>query len=167
MRTALDAPSDKLDAGERDFVGKVRTHDWACTAVAADEVRPAFSYSTGLWVRFRHPEVIVFGLGSDTARRILRNVHGCLTSGVEIPVLTPNTLLLEGYPTCAVPVGTRNYPAYLGWNRWFYGGDVFPCLQIVWPDRAGLFPWDTGSDADYRRDQPDLSEDGWLAALSN
>ncbi|HEY1605029.1 MAG TPA: DUF4262 domain-containing protein [Allosphingosinicella sp.] len=33
----------------------------------------------------------------------------------------------------------------LGWSRWFYGGDVFPYLRLVWPDRVGLFPWEAAS----------------------
>ena len=65
------------------------------------------------------------------------------------------------------PVAKRHYANHLGWSRWFYAGDDFPCQQIVWPDRAGLFPWEAGFDPTFANKQPDLTEHGWLAALTN
>jgi hypothetical protein len=55
----------------------------------------------------------------------------------------------------------------LGWSRWFYGGDAFPCLQIVWSDRDGRFPWQSGFDPALAGLQPDLTENGWLASLTH
>jgi hypothetical protein len=64
-------------------------------------------------------------------------------------------------------VANRFYADHLGWTRWFYGGDRFPCLQIVWPDRAGVFPWEPGFDATFSNDQADLTEHGWQAAIAD
>jgi hypothetical protein len=36
----------------------------------------------------------------------------------------------------------------------------------VWPDRAGVFPWEAGFDPAFAGDQVDLTEDGWRAALA-
>jgi hypothetical protein len=63
------------------------------------------------------------------------------------------------------PVAKRFYRDHLGWSRWFYRGDDFQCLQIVWPDRDQLFPWQPGFDDEFAGLQPDLSEHGWQAAL--
>jgi hypothetical protein len=40
-------------------------------------------------------------------------------------------------------------------------------LQIVWPDHEGLFPWQQGFDQTFADDQPDLTENGWLAEAAN
>lgn len=34
----------------------------------------------------------------------------------------------------------RRYREYLGYARWFYDGDGFDVLQIVWPDKQASFP---------------------------
>jgi len=54
-----------------------------------------------------------------------------------------------------------------GESRWFYGGDDFPCLQIVWPDRAGRFPWEADFDAQFEGNQPDLTEQGWVNEITD
>lgn len=58
-------------------------------------------------------------------------------------------------------VAKRHFANFLGWSRWFYGGDEFPCLQLVWPDRSGLFPWEPDFDPEFGGDQPDPTEQGW------
>jgi hypothetical protein len=65
------------------------------------------------------------------------------------------------------PVAKRHYADYLGWSRWFYAGNDFPCVQIVWPDRAGVFPWENCFDPTFFNVQPDLTENGWLASIAN
>jgi len=60
----------------------------------------------------------------------------------------------------------RNYAAHLGWSMWFHGGSGFDCWQIVWPDRAGIFPWEDGFDATFAGDQRDLTENGWAEAAA-
>jgi hypothetical protein len=39
---------------------------------------------------------------------------------------------------------------------WYYRSSPFPVLQLVWPDPAGLFPWEDGFDERYRKRQPTL-----------
>jgi hypothetical protein len=41
------------------------------------------------------------------------------------------------------------------------GGNDFPPVQMVWPDREGRFPWDSEFDAGFKDNQPDLSVLGW------
>jgi hypothetical protein len=60
-----------------------------------------------------------------------------------------------------LPVAKSAYAEHLGWSRWFYRGDNFECLQLVWPDREGKFPWEKGFDNDLATSQTDLTGGGW------
>ena len=55
MFTALDADSKRLDVHEQRFVQQIREHGWLGIHVAADDVRPGFSYTTGFWLKFGFP----------------------------------------------------------------------------------------------------------------
>ena len=55
-------------------------------------------------------------------------------------------------------VHPANYPSFLGYAGWYYGGGGFPALQCVWPDPEGLFPWEAGFAAPLRAQQPDLGQ---------
>lgn len=84
--------------------------------------------------------------------------------------LTPGMQLagvLAKLPVVMMPVSVQRYPDYLGWSRWFYGDDTFPCLHLIWPDKAGAFLWDARFSLDFAGLQPDLTDGGWRAALAN
>jgi len=166
MRTALDAPADRLDEHERSFVANIREHGWFRTGVFPDDEGPGFSYSTGIWVTTRQPELIVFRLRDDLAHDVFWDLYRDAAAGRGLPLGQRTDQVFANLPAYVFPVAKRYYADYLGWGRWFYGGDDFPCLQIVWPDRAGLFPWEPGFDSAFG-DQPDLTEHGWLAALAD
>ena len=86
--------------------------------------------------------------------------------GGSLSVGEPLDNVFGNGPAFAFPIAKRFYREHLGWNNWFYGGDSYQCLQIVWPDRDQLFPWQTGFDEGFAGLQPDLSENGWQAALN-
>ena len=165
MLTALDAPIDALDQGERSFVANVREHGWVRTGVSADAEGPGFSFTTGFWVNAGHPELIIFS--TKFAHDVLWDLFRSAKAGDSLPIGTATDKVFANIPAYIFPVAKRHYADYLGWSRWFYGGDEFPCLQIVWPDREGTFPWEDGFDPKFNGDQPDLTEHGWLASLSN
>ncbi|WP_082979757.1 DUF4262 domain-containing protein [Labrys sp. WJW] len=167
MRTALDAPGDILDEGERRFVGEIRTHGWFRTSVFADAQGPGFSYTTGLWVSVRHPELIVFGLSDSTAHAVFWDVFRNIQDGHSVEVGTRTDGIFGNAAAYALPVASKHYEDYLGWSRWFYAGNDFPCLLIVWPDAANAFPWEASFDASFLTAQTDLTEDGWGARPSS
>lgn len=43
------------------------------------------------------------------------------------------------------------YEEHLGQALWLYKNleNSFPCLQLVWPDRAGYMPWDKELNKNY------------------
>ncbi|HEX8480318.1 MAG TPA: DUF4262 domain-containing protein [Allosphingosinicella sp.] len=160
MDTALDIPPDRLDPDEHDFVAVIREHGWFATHVREEEDLAAFSYTTGFWLEFRLPEIVLFGLTRATRHDILWDVFRDLQGGIRWPEAERVSGVVGNADVAFFPVAARHYPEHLGWCRWFYGGDDFPCLQLVWPDRVGLFPWESGFDPALLEFQPDLSEQG-------
>jgi hypothetical protein len=126
--------------------------------VFADETTPGFSYTTGFWLRRNFPELIVFSLRGKTANDTFWHIYRELENGQTFPIGEPIDTIFENLKAALLPVPEGQFPSYLGWSRWFYGGDRFQCVQLVWPDRNGAFPWDIGCAPEVIADQPDLSD---------
>lgn len=161
MFTALDASPERLDPQEARFVSKVREHGWFRTSVLAEGDEPGFSYTTGFWRSVRAPELIVFSLQSQTAHDVLWDVYRSIPQGKSPRVGERLSGVFENVDAVFLPVAKSVYPDYFGWSRWFYGGDDWPCLQLVWPDADGAFPWESGSDGSFPTDQPNLTGTSW------
>lgn len=161
MRTALDLPVETLDEKERVFVANIREHGWFGVHVPADDQGPGFAFTTGFWVNAGHPELILFSINNTVAQAVFWDLYRDAQRGVRVPVGRRVEGVFGGLPAYAFRVATRHYEDFLGWSRWFHRGDDFPCLQLVWPDRAGRFPWEAGFDAGFAGDQVDLTERGW------
>ena len=166
MRTALHVSEANFDPSEKQFVANVREHGWFRTSVAADEQGPAFSYTTGFWQGVEQPELILVGLKHETAHHVLWDLYAEAKAGKPLPIGVPIPDVFGSYAAYVFPVAKRFYAEYLGWSLWFYCGDDFPCLQVVWPDRNGIFPWEEDYDPDLVGSQPDLTENGWKASLA-
>jgi len=166
MITALDAPANALDDDEKFFVAKIREHGWFNTSVTGDEEGPGFSYTSGLWVSTGQPEVIMFSMKREIAHDVFWDLFRDAQAGHGLTQGVPTNRVFANLPAYVFPVAEKYYREYLGWNRWLYAGDNFPCLQIVWPDRDGVFPWQDGFDPTFAHDQPDLTENGWSASAA-
>jgi hypothetical protein len=167
MFTALDAPPEKLDKHEQNFVANVRQHGWFAMHVGSDAGGPEFSYTTGFWLKFSHPELIVFSLSRQVAHDTFWHLYREIESGRRFAVGDRIGDVFENAPAMFLPVAQRNYGNHLGWSRWFYGGDDFQCLQLLWTDRDGHFPWSSEAPADSRAAQPDLTEGNWFGLHAN
>jgi len=161
LRTALDAPETLLDEQEKSFVANIRKHGWFKTGVLGEGAFPNFSYSTGLWKTIGFPELITFSVKDENAHQTFWNIFNDVKGGRHLKVGERIGDILNDLDIVLLPVDKRYYEKHLGWSRWFYGGDEFPCLQLIWPDRANLFPWDAGFDTGFATKQTDLTEGGW------
>jgi uncharacterized protein DUF4262 len=161
MGTALDADHGRLDKGEQNFVENVRRHGWCGTHVAADEDGPGFSYTTGFWLKFNFPELILFSLRGPVAHDTFWHVCRELEAGKHFAIGEPADEIFENSAAVLLPVSPQQYQAYLGWSRWFYESDAFQCLQLVFPDSSGDFPWSRKTSDAFRAAQPDLTAGNW------
>jgi len=161
MRTALDAAPSVLDEHETKFVACIREHGWFHTCVFQDESGPGFSYTTGFWLNVNFPELITFSLSQEIAHDTFWHIYRELKAGQSFAIRQPVENVFEQLKAAFLPVSQQRFKDHLGWSRWFYGGDGFECVQLVWPDRDEKFPWQPGYSVSLAKAQPDLTEGGW------
>jgi hypothetical protein len=143
-----------------DLVKLIAQHGWAVMRIAEEEDSPPFAYSIGLFRSFRHPEIIVLGLPSDTAHQLINDIGDAIRSGLALSAGQTSDAFLKGYSCTFRRVPPHQYPAYLGRGLRFYDHDPFPVLQLVYPDKLGRWPWQEGVTAGFRANQPVLADDG-------
>ena len=167
MRTLLDAPSDALDPTGHAIVAKVRADGFFRAEVFADAIGPGYSYSTGFWVSTGQPEIVLSSVKGVIAHDVFWDMFRLAKASRPLSLRQPTDQVFANRTVYAFPMDKRFYADQLSWSRWFYGGEDFPCLQIVLPDHKGVFPWEAGCDPDFAGNQPDLTEHGWQASLAN
>jgi len=158
--TALDADPTMLDADEKNFVEKIREHGWFGTHVAGDKDAPAFTYTTGFWLKFEYPELILFSLRRQIAHDTFWHVYRELEAGKRFGIGIREDEIFGHAAAVLLPVSPQHYREHLGWSRWFYGNDEFQCLQLIFPDANGRFPWEEASEG-FRATQRDLTSGHW------
>ncbi len=121
----------------------------------ADE-EPGFSYSIGLYKTYQLPEILIIGLDQELRHALIDNICTGYEEGTGLKVGAFNPDIVEHFDCLVVDVEKEHYPEYLGWARWFYKGDDFPTVQVVYPDLLGCFPWD--KDFSRHIKQPVLNE---------
>lgn len=125
------------------------------TLIEADNYLPAFVYSIGLFKKYRHPEIICFGLKTDVMKSMINHACDLIKNG---EVIMPDKLyseFLEGYKIQFLQVDKDYYHNYVGYAGVFYDMTFdFPLLQLVWPDKQHNFPWDKDFNIDWIFKQP-------------
>lgn len=115
---------------------------------------PSFAYSIGLWKKFGHPEIISFGLTTQTLHSIINLAADIVKAGQTIQPGKIYTDFFETGKSEFVIVDKRNLRDYFGAAIDFYNSVEFPALQLVWTDRNDKFPWDTGFEEEFIYRQP-------------
>lgn len=145
-----------LDPGEQKLVDDVAQYGWHIVMVSSAVGEPEeipFAYTVGLQASFGWPELLCYGLATDTLAALLNNAVKELREGRRPP--TEGFVLRDvakGLECRLSPVARRHHGEHLGFAIWFarYRGinpSDIQCLQMFWPDREGRFP-----------DEPDCSD---------
>ncbi len=137
----------------------IETQGWAIEPVPADPdaapPRASYAYTIGVQGSFGFPEIVVFGMTPVAARGLLGEVVGLLRDAVVPPVgdlfvgLFDNDLRSA---LLAVPIAEHGH--LFGSAAAWYGGEPFEVVQLVWPDRNGWMPWESGFEPRMRYAQP-------------
>ena len=100
---------DKHICGDDDKVlHDIATHGWHVVMVDATDYFPSFAYTVGLWKNYKHPELISFGLSSQTLHSIL-NIGGDIAkSGQRLLTTKVYDDFFENSPTQILTVDKRN-----------------------------------------------------------
>jgi len=137
----------------------IETNGWAIEPVQpvpeAQPPVPAYSYSIGLPAAVEFPEVAVFGLTPIAAKGLIELVVGALRGGTEIPVGIELVGLLDHDLRCAFAAVDLTewapmFPTAFSWYR----DAAFEMVQMFYPDRRGVMPYEEGYDARMRLAQP-------------
>ena len=112
--------------------------------VKATDYLPSFGYSIGLWKKFGHPELISFGLTTETLHSIINIAADIVKSGQTIQTEKTYTDFFETGKAEFITVDKRNIRDYFGYAIDLYNTSDLPTLQLVWTDRNDKFPLGQG-----------------------
>ena len=157
----LDLPQPE-DAFDEKLLADVRTYGWHCLHVA-DEHRPeqaeetaalaphpiydaTFSYTVGLWLTQRNPELVLVGRWKQNYD-IIASAVSVIKEGQRFEVGTTSDDVLEGYDVCFTAVSSARRIELLTYARWANRRRPFEALQLVLPDAAARWPWDADYDS--------------------
>jgi hypothetical protein len=164
---------DKDRASFRDTL----THGCTILMIHSDKATSGppydFIYTVGFFLNLKHPEFFIKGLLSERTGMMMNDLFSYVEQGHRIK--DGDTLRYdfgEGEKKLvARPFPQHRYRDYLGWGCWFHrsllwkqspvGEHKFPVLQLFWPDRNGLYPWDAGCDPKTSEIQTPVQEAGY------
>ncbi len=162
MDAAKQAWFDQHDAH---ITAMVRRHGWYIAYIGGDscdcpecdggdEVGPPFAYTVGLF-GLAHPELLIFGVDSDTAAKVLNGLGSEVRAGQ--PVLPGQMVGFEEWPHRIVVESVPNPgEIVLDANRYYQRPSEFsvPVLQLSYDDDNGRFPWEEEYASPDRQPRP-------------
>lgn len=151
-----------LDEQERNVLQQIECHDWSITDIREEDGKPGWAFTIGLFEKFNHPEITIFGLKPESRISILNWIGQNVRGGVSFVADKEHDWVLEGHGCWSRNVQKLWYGDLFGWAIWFYGGSDFPVVQCLWPATDGSFPWQAQSA--FAGSQPLLYETDLLSA---
>jgi hypothetical protein len=137
----------------------IREH--GCSVIGVAECfgtgTPALSYSVGLGQTAHAPEVCLTGLPPSVAHPLINRYRRRVLDGERFLPGPAYADFLEGYDVYLLPVKPSELH-WLGQAGWFHHGWQFAAVQMIYPSREGLWPWDRHYPASMRRVQRLLCE---------
>jgi hypothetical protein len=144
-----------MENKERDRIKQnIEQHGCHLIMVMEDNDLPAFVHTIGLYEKYGHPELIVFGLKKEVASEILNDAAEMISEGQSFTAGQSSDEFLKEHSMQFLSVDKRYYEFYFGYASRYFGHDDFPVLQMVWPDKESLFPWQEGFVKDLKFKQP-------------
>lgn len=141
----------------------IETHGWALEAVVPDATTdpptPASAYSIGMRDAVDFPDVAVFGLAPAASNGLITLVADACRGGTQIPIGVEVVGLLDNDLRCVFapidPVtASDHFATAVSWFR----GEPLDMVQLMYPDRNGFLPYESGFDQRMRLAQPIIGE---------
>ena len=134
-----------LDQEDSRLAQTIRAHRVAVQYVMRGEEsdEPPFGYTVGLFGA-GHPELVVVGVGHETALSLLNTVADLVFQGRD---LVPGELVvLDGGRRLTVETLPNPADVLFSANRFYQRPDEFsvPAYQLTWARAGGTFPWEPG-----------------------
>jgi hypothetical protein len=145
---------DEIDLRVR---ADIERHGWHVVIVPPDAGSPGWAHSIGLFERYSHPELLVFGSEPKQLAALVNALGERVRAGRRFGAGEDATDILTALPFAFRAVAARWTSVFVGNAAWHYQREDFPVLQGFWPDRDGRFPWDAGCAAEAVAEQPQLA----------
>lgn len=117
--------------------------------------RAGYLYTIGFTAHADFPDVVVFGLTPVAARGLIGLVADVLLAGNEIPIGVELVGLLDNDLRCEfAAVDLAEYGSLFATAAEWYRGESFEVVQLLYPDRNGFMPYESGFDQRLRFAQP-------------
>jgi hypothetical protein len=142
---------DPIEARVRADVAR---HGWHVALFPPEGASPGWALTIGLFERFGHPELVVFGPDLDWLRRFVDALGARVRGGAQFAAGSEVEGVIEGRRVAFRPVARKWVAPLLGNAAWHYRDEGFPVLQVFWPDPGGSLPWEDGADPAWRGEQP-------------
>jgi len=152
---------DSVNDYEKKFLRIIDDFGWHVTNVVprVEEEGDAWSYSTGLFYHFKHPEILIFNETHDLRHSMINAIGDRVRLGEKFqPGPSYADIVGDGYYVQLRPVDVSHYKDWGNSAIWFYDGDPssFPLLQCFYPDMNGKFPWESSCEQWAIDAQPQL-----------
>jgi Domain of unknown function (DUF4262) len=137
----------------------IETTGWALEPVPArpdtEPPVPGYAYTIGVPALVGFPEIAVFGLTPVAARGLVGLVVDTCRGGTEIPLGVELVGLLDNDLRCLfAPIDVEAWmPLFTTAVSW-YRGEPFELVQMLFPDRNGVLPYEDGYDERLRLAHP-------------
>lgn len=137
----------------------IETNGWALEPVAADPVSDpptsSYAYSIGLPDAVGFADVAVFGLTPVAANGLVTLVADACRGGTEIPLGLELVGLLDNELRCMfAPIDLDVWGRYFTTATAWFRGEAFSMVQLLYPDRNGFLPYETGYEQRMALAQP-------------
>jgi hypothetical protein len=142
------SPPEPANDVERTVVTDIEEFGWHGVSRFPGESQPDHYYTVGLRQTYDHPEILIVGLAGDVPHGMARALVGAIADGASFGAGDRSDAILEGYDVTFSSVGPDVSRKWLPLAAWYYDDDSWEALQLLWPDRAGLFPGEDRSDED-------------------
>ncbi|KPJ91599.1 MAG: hypothetical protein AMJ53_11280 [Gammaproteobacteria bacterium SG8_11] len=148
-----------MDKQEQKAVDDIEKFGCHVIHVLEEEDLPGFTYSIGIYASTGKPDMLIMGLKREVAHSIINEYNKRVKSGEEFVPNSSYGGFLEGFDVVFKKMDKKFYKNYLGWGLWFYKGDAFEMLQMVFPTTSGIWPWEEDAPEDFLWFQPLLTSD--------
>ena len=135
-------------------ISDIEKYGLSVIVIEATDYLPSFAYSVGLWGKYKHPEIISFGLTVKTLHAIINNTADLVKAGQTIEPGKNYADIFTNLKTEFINVDKRNQKDYFGYAIDFYNTVEFSALQLVWTDRKNKFPWESDFEEEFIYKQP-------------
>ncbi len=143
----------------------IETEGWALEPVSprsdTEPPTPAYAYTIGLPALTGFPEIAVFGLTPVATKGLVGLVVDALRGGTDIMLGVELIGLLDNDLRCMfAPIDLDVHGEAFSTATAWYRGDPFSMVQLLYPDRNGFMPYETGFEQRLRLAQPVIGTPG-------